>query len=256
MERDDRKACIATLLRGIDAGMTHLDTAELYGSGRVEQTVVREVIEERRDDVFLVSKVMPSNASYDGTIRACERSLERLGTDRLDGYLLHWEGNHPLAETLRAFETLEKDGKILSFGLSNFDEVGCAEAVGLVGEGRVACNQVLYHLQERAIEHACAPYCAEHDITVVAYSPLGAGSFPADDERLRDVAAAHDATPYQIALAFLLRLDGALMIPKAATLQHALDNAKAAEIELSDDEAAQLDAAFPRGPRRPGVPTL
>lgn len=256
MEGDDRQACVETLRRGLDAGMTHVDTAELYGRGRVEETVVKDAIAGRRDEVFLVSKVMPSNGSYEGTLAACERSLQRLGTDHLDGYLLHWPGAHPLAETLRAFEKLEQDGKIRSFGLSNFDEAGCAEAVQLVGEGRIACNQVLYHLEERAIEHAVAPYCREHGITVVSYSPLGAGSFPADHEVLREIAGAHDATPHQVALAFLLRLEGSLVIPKAATLSHALDNAKAGELVLTDDEAARIDAAFPRGPHRGGVPTL
>lgn len=256
MEADDPAACVETLRRGIDAGMTHVDTAELYGSGRVEETVVRDAITGRRDEIFLVSKVMPSNATYDGVLRACESSLERLGTDRLDGYLLHWPGRYPLEDTLRAFETLERDGKILSYGLSNFDEDECAAALAIAGPGRIACNQVLYHLEERAIEHAVSPWCREHDVTVVAYSPLGAGSFPADDETLRTIAAAHEATPHQIALAFLLRLPDALIIPKAATLAHALDNAAAAALSLSDDEAARIDARFPRGRRRPGVPTL
>ncbi|HEX3527819.1 MAG TPA: aldo/keto reductase [Thermoanaerobaculia bacterium] len=259
LERDDRRAALAALRRGLDAGMTHVDTAEMYGDGRVEE-IVGEALVGRRDEVFLVSKVLPQNASRRGTVQACGRSLHRLRTDHLDCYLLHWPGSYPLKDTLAAFEELVAAGKIRSWGLSNFDEEGLARAVALAGPDRVACNQVLYHLQERAIEHAVIPFCAEHDIAVVAYSPFGSGEFPspgsAGGRVLAEIAKARGATPHQIALAFLLRLPSLFAIPKAANAEHAADNAAAAEIELSEDEVRRLDRAFPRGPRRKGVPTL
>jgi len=258
LERDDRRAALAALRRGLDAGMTHVDTAEMYGDGRVEE-IVGEALAGRRDEVFLVSKVLPQNASRRGTVQACDRSLGRLRTDRLDCYLLHWPGSHPLKDTIAAFEELVAAGKIRAWGLSNFDEEGLARAVDLAGPGKVACNQVLYHLQERAIEHAVIPFCAEHEIAVVAYSPFGSGEFPAPGSAggrvLAAIAKAHGATPHQIALAFLLRLPALFAIPKAAQEEHAADNAAAAGIELGEDEVRKLDAAFPRGPRRRGVPT-
>ena len=258
LERDDRRAALAALRRGLDAGMTHVDTAEMYGDGRVEE-IVGEALAGRRDEVFLVSKVLPQNASRRGTVQACDRSLGRLRTDRLDCYLLHWPGSQPLKDTIAAFEELVAAGKIRAWGLSNFDEEGLARAVDLAGPGKVACNQVLYHLQERAIEHAVIPFCAEHEIAVVAYSPFGSGEFPAPGSAggrvLAAIAKAHGATPHQIALAFLLRLPALFAIPKAAQEEHAADNAAAAGIELGEDEVRQLDAAFPRGPRRRGVPT-
>ena len=258
LERDDRRAALAALRRGLDAGMTHVDTAEMYGDGRVEE-IVGEALAGRRDEVFLVSKVLPQNASRRGTVQACDRSLGRLRTDRLDCYLLHWPGSQPLKDTIAAFEELVAAGKIRAWGLSNFDEEGLARAVDLAGPGKVACNQVLYHLQERAIEHAVIPFCAEHEIAVVAYSPFGSGEFPAPGSAggrvLAAIAKAHGATPHQIALAFLLRLPALFAIPKAAQEEHAADNAAAAGIELGEDEVRQIDAAFPRGPRRRGVPT-
>ena len=253
MEGDDRAACIASLRAGLDAGMTHIDTAELYGSGRVESEIVAPAIQGRRDQVFLVSKVLPSNASYAGTLAACEGSLRRLGTDRLDVYLLHWPGPHPLAETIRAFEKLVKDGKIRFFGVSNFDAHELEEAVRLAGPRRIACNQVLYHLKERAIEHAVIPACEQHEIAVVAYSPFGSGDFPAKNRILSDIARAHAVTPYAVALRFLCRRESTFAIPKTTSADHA--RANAAELQLSKDELAQLDAAFPRGRAR-GLPTL
>jgi diketogulonate reductase-like aldo/keto reductase len=250
MERDDRRAAIAALRRGLDAGMTHVDTAEMYGDGRVEE-MVGEALVGRRDEVFLVSKVLPQNASRRGTVQACERSLRRLRTDHLDCYLLHWTGSHPLKETIAAFEELLAEEKVSAWGLSNFDEEGLARAVAIAGPGQVAANQVLYHLQERAIEHAVIPFCAEHEIAVEAYSPFGSGDFPSPGS-----AGGHVATPHQIALAFLLRVPVLFAIPKAAKAEHAADNAGAGEIELSEDEIRRIDAAFPRGPRRRGVPTL
>lgn len=259
LERDDRRAALAALRRGLDAGMTHVDTAEMYGDGRVEE-IVGEALAGRRDEVFLVSKVLPQNASRRGTVQACDRSLHRLRTDRLDCYLLHWPGSYPLKDTIAAFEELVAAGKIRAWGLSNFDEEGLARAVAIAGSGKVACNQVLYHLQERAIEHAVIPFCAGHDVAVVAYSPFGSGEFPspgsAGGRVLSEIARVHGATPHQIALAFLLRLSSLFAIPKAANAEHAADNAAAAGIELGANEVRRLDQAFPRGPRRRGVPTL
>lgn len=258
MEKD-RRAAIEALRRGIDLGMTHVDTAEMYGDGKVEE-LVGEAIADRRGEVFLVSKVLPSNASRRGTVQACERSLRRLRTDYLDCYLLHWPSSHPLADTIAAFEELREGGKIRSWGVSNFDEDGLAEALDIAGEGKIACNQVLYHLKERAIEHAVLPFCDEHGIAVVAYSPFGSGDFPKPGSPggrvLAGIAEAHGVTPYQVALAFLLRFQSLFAIPKASRSAHAEENAAAAEIALSEEETRQLDEAFPRGPRRRGVPTL
>lgn len=250
----DRRRSIEAIRRGLDAGMTHVDTAEMYGSGEVEE-LVGEAVADRRDEVFLVSKVLPQNASRRGTVQACERSLARLRTGYLDCYLLHWRGSHPLADTFAAFEELRQAGKIRSWGVSNFDEDDLAEAVQLAGVGRVACNQVLYHLKERAIEHAVLPFCEEHGIAVVAYSPFGSGRFPKSPV-LSEIAGTRGAPPHQIALAFLTRRPSLFAIPKASDPGHGADNAAAGGIELTPEEVRRLDEAFPRGPRRPGVPTL
>jgi diketogulonate reductase-like aldo/keto reductase len=248
MEGNDRAAAVAALRAGLDAGMTHVDTAEMYGSGEVEETV-REAIAGRRDEVFLVSKVWPQNATYAGTIAACERSLSRLGTDRLDCYLLHWPGQHPLEETVRAFEELRRAGKVRSWGLSNFDAPRLEKALAIAGEGRIACDQVLYNLGERSIEHAVLPWCERHKVGVVAYSPLGSGVFPSPRSEggraLLQIAAAHDATPYQVALAFVLRRPSVLTIPKAAVAAHAVENARAADLRLSHAELRKLESVFP-----------
>jgi diketogulonate reductase-like aldo/keto reductase len=246
MEQDDRASAVAALRRGIELGMTHIDTAEMYGSGRVEE-IVGEAIRGLRDRVFLVSKVLPSNASFQGTREACERSLQRLGTETLDCYLLHWPGSHPLEETIRGFDALRKEGKIRSFGVSNFDVRGMEEAVGLTKD--VACNQVLYHLEERTIEHALGPWCERRRIPIVAYSPIGAQTFRSSKE-LDGIAAARGATPRQLALAFLTRQRNVLAIPKSSVVAHVEENAAAAELRLSDDEVRAIDAAFPRGPWR------
>jgi diketogulonate reductase-like aldo/keto reductase len=246
VERDDRASAISALRRGIELGMNHVDTAEMYGSGRVEE-IVGEAIQGLRDRVFLVSKVLPSNASYPGTLRACERSLKLLRTDHLDCYLLHWPGSHPLEETIRAFETLSKDGKIRSYGVSNFDVKGMEKAVAL--SSKIACNQVLYHLGERTIEHALLPWCEKRGIAFVAYSPLGAQRFRSS-KALDEIAAARGATPRQIALAFLIRQRGVFAIPKSSVAAHVTENAAAAEIRMSDDEIRRIDADCPRGPWR------
>jgi diketogulonate reductase-like aldo/keto reductase len=196
IDQGNRRTAVAALRRGIDLGMTHIDTAEMYGDAEL---VVAEAIAGRRDEVFLVSKVLPSNASHRGTVAACERSLTRLKTDRLDCYLLHWRGSHPLAETVAAFEQLVADGKIRSWGVSNFDADDLDEMLEMAGAGKIACNQVLYHLQERAIEHAVIPWCANHGVAVVAYSPFGHDDFPSPHskggEALETVAKRHGASP-------------------------------------------------------------
>lgn len=252
-------AALAALRRGLDEGMSHIDTAEMYGDGRVEE-ILGEGLADRRDEIFLVSKVLPQNASRKGTLQACDRSLRRLRTDHLDCYLLHWPSPHPLEDTIAAFEDLVAAGKIHTWGVSNFDEEKLARAVAIAGPGKVVCNQVLYHLQERAIEHAVIPFCAEHGIAVVAYSPFGQKNFPkpgsAGGRVLAEIAQAHGGTPRQIALAFLLRSPGLFAIPKTANEEHAADNAGAAGIELSQDDLERIDAAFPRVPRTNGVPTL
>ena len=252
IDRGDRKAAIAALRHGLDLGMTHIDTAEMYGDA---EPVVAEAIAGRRDDVFLVSKVLPTNASRRGTIAACERSLARLGTDRLDCYLLHWPGQHPLTDTFAAFEELRAAGKILSWGVSNFDVPDLTSALAAGGAGRIACNQVLYHLGERAIEHAVTPWCVEHGVAVVAYSPFGQSDFPRPDTAggrvLADIAAAHDATARQVALRFLLQSPTHFVIPKASSEAHVADNAAAGALRLTEAELARIDRAFPAGrPRR------
>jgi diketogulonate reductase-like aldo/keto reductase len=249
----------AALRLGLDLGMMLIDTAEMYASGGAER-VVAEAIRGRRDEVFLVSKVLPSNASRKGTVAACEASLRRLGTDRLDLYLLHWPGSHPLEETFRAFKDLRDRGKIRYFGVSNFDQAELSKAIAIAGAREIACNQVLYHLLERSIEHRVLPLCERHGIAVVAYSPFGSGRFPAPDSAagrvLASVAAAHRATPWQVALRFLLRRQPVFVIPKAASAAHALDNAAAGDLRLSSEDIARLETAFPLGRDRGVLPTL
>ena len=259
LDRADRGAAVSALRRGLDLGMTHVDTAEMYGSGVAEE-LVGEAIVGRRDEVFLVSKVLPSNASRSGTVAACERSLARLRTDRLDGYLLHWPGSHPLEETIAGFEQLARDGKIRSYGVSNFDVPLLADALRIAGAGRIACNQVLYHLQSRAIEHAVLPWCEKHEVSLVGYSPFGSGRFPGPrtpgGRVLAEVAQAHGATSRQVALRFLTRRPSLLAIPKAASATHVAENAGAASLALSDAEIQRIDTAFPRGARPRSLPTI
>jgi len=249
IDRGDRGRAVAALRRGLDLGMTHIDTAEMYGDA---ETVVAEAIAGRRDEVFLVSKVLPENASRSGTLAACERSLVRLRTDRLDCYLLHWRGGLPLGETIDAFERLVREGKILSWGVSNFDASDLEEIRSIAGDGRIACNQVLYHPGERAIEHAVLPWCERHGVAVVAYSPYGHGSFPRPESAagrvLQEIADAHGATPRQVALRFLLRHPSVFVIPKAADPDHAAENAGTGALDLSQAELDRLDRIFPAGP--------
>ena len=257
IDRGDRKEAVAALCRGIDLGMTHIDTAEMYGDSEL---VIADAIAGRRDEVFLVSKVLPSNASRRGTIVACERSLKRLKTDRLDCYLLHWPGSHPLADTVAAFEDLVAAGKIRSWGVSNFDVGDLDELLEVAGEGRIACNQVLYHLQERAIEHAVIPWCERHGVAVVAYSPFGHNEFPSPRSEagmvLQRIAVAHGVLPRQVALGFLTRRPAVFAIPKAATSAHAADNAAAGSLDLSEADIAAIDRAFARGARPHSLPML
>jgi diketogulonate reductase-like aldo/keto reductase len=257
IDRGNRKDAVAALRRGVDLGMTHIDTAEMYGDAEL---VIADAIEGQRDKVFLVSKALPSNASRRGTVTACERSLNRLKTDHLDCYLLHWRGSYQLSETVAAFDELVRAGKIRSWGVSNFDVDDLDELLGVAGEGKIACNQVLYHLQERAIEHAVTPWCERHGVAVVAYSPFGHNEFPSSRSKagalLEKIAQAHGASARQVALAFLTRNASVLAIPKASTADHAADNAAAGKITLSESDIAALDAGFPRGAKRSGLPML
>jgi diketogulonate reductase-like aldo/keto reductase len=257
IDRGDRKTAVAALRRGIDLGMTHIDTAEMYGDAEL---VIAEAITGRRDETYLVSKVLPGNASRRGTIAACERSLTRLKTDRLDCYLLHWRGSIPLAETVAAFEQLASAGKIRSWGVSNFDADDLDEILEVAGQGRIACNQVLYHLQERAIEHAVIPWCVKHGVAVVAYSPFGHHDFPdprsKSGEVLQTIATRHGVSARQVALGFLTRTAEVFAIPKASSAEHAADNAAAGELALHADDLALLDKAFPCGPKPRSLPML
>jgi diketogulonate reductase-like aldo/keto reductase len=258
IELADRRAAITALRRGLDLGMTHIDTAEMYGNGESEE-IVGEAIAGRRDEVFLVSKVLPHNATRRFVRVACERSLKRLGTDRLDCYLLHWRGRHPLAETVAGFEELIRAGKIRSWGVSNFDTGDLEELSAIGSDTPCACNQLLYHLNERAIEHAVLPWCEANGIAVVAYSPFERGRFPkpesAGGRMLAEIAAAHGATVRQVILAFLTRRDSLFAIPKAAAIDHVEENA-GAEIRLSEGEISQIDEAFSRRPRPRYLPML
>jgi diketogulonate reductase-like aldo/keto reductase len=259
LEDADRRTAVETLRRGLDLGMYHIDTAELYGAGAAE-ALVGEAIAGRRDEVFLVSKVLPQNASRIGTVLACERSLAHLRTDRLDCYLLHWRGRHPLAETIGAFEALRQDGKILSWGVSNFDVDDLDEVVTIAGDHRMACNQVLYNLEQRAIERAVIPWCEMNGVAVTAYSPFGHANFPGPRTQggrvLADIARAHGGTPRQVALAFLTRRASVFAIPKASRPAHTEENAGAGALHLSAADIARIDAAFPRGPRPLTLPML
>src|SRR5271166_5652161 len=252
-------AAVAALRRGLDLGMTHIDTAEMYGSGAAEE-VVAAAIAGRRDEIFLVSKVLPQNASRRGTILACNSSLARLNTDRLDCYLLHWRGQHPLEDTIAAFEELKSAGKILSWGVSNFDLPDLEDVRKIAGEGNLVCNQVLYHLEERAIEHSVIPWCEKRGVAVVAYSPFGHGHFPGPHTTggrvLKKIAVVHNATVRQIALRFLVRHSSLFAVPKASNPKHSAENAGNSDMYLTETEVAQIDAAFPLGPRPTWLPML
>ncbi len=242
----EHKREVEALRLGLDLGMTLIDTAEMYADGGAER-VVAEAIVGRRDDVFLVSKVLPSNASREGTIAAAERSLERLRTDRLDLYLLHWTGSWPLEETYGGFERLVEQGKILHYGVSNFDVDDMQRSESLPAGARVGVNQVLYNPTRRGIEPALLPWCAARDIVVMAYSPLEQGRLRAR-AALRQVAERHDAKPEQVVLAWVLRHPNVVTIPKAVRTEHVRDNAAAGSIRLTEEDLADLDRDLPPPP--------
>ena len=242
-----RRKEVAALRAGIEAGMTLVDTAEMYADGGAEQ-VLAEAMAGRRGDVFVVSKVSPQNAGARSAIAACERSLRRLQTDRLDLYLLHWRSRIPLPETVGAFERLRRDGKILRWGVSNFDTEDVEELLALPDGARCAVNQVLYHLGERGIEWSLVERCRRHAIAVMAYSPVAEGALLRDPDLVR-IARSIGRTPAQLALAWLLRRENVIVIPQTSSVAHVIENRAATAIELAPATLAELDAAFPP-PRR------
>lgn len=250
----DRAREVQALQAGIELGLTLIDTAEMYAGGGAEQ-VTAEAIAGRRDEVVLVSKVLPSNASRKGTIAACERSLQRLGTDWLDLYLLHWPGSHPLEETLAAFRQLQEAGKIRHWGVSNFDAGDMADLVGHEGGAACATNQVLYNLTRRWPEPKLLPFCRAHNVPVMAYSPIEQGRM-LKHKVLGEIARELGARPAQVALAWLLRQEDVIPIPKAATLEHVRDNRAALELTLSAGQLAALDEAFPPPRGNPAIEML
>lgn len=241
-DRHKRAEEVAALERGIELGMTVIDTAEMYGDAEL---VVGEATRGRRGEVQIVSKVSPSNASRSGTIAACERSLKRLGTDYIDLYLLHWRGHHPLAETVASFEELKNIGAIREWGVSNFDVDDMEDLFAVPSGDLCASNQVLYNLTARGIEFDLLPWCTSRGVPVMAYSPLGHDARLLQHPELLRIASEHDVTPGQIAVAFVLSQDGTISIPKATRQDHLLENREALNIELTEDELAALDEVFP-----------
>jgi diketogulonate reductase-like aldo/keto reductase len=245
---------IDSLRLGLDLGMTLIDTAEMYGEGGAER-IVGKALEDRRDEVFLVSKVYPWNASRTGTIAACEASLQRLGTDRLDLYLLHWRGEHPLADTVAAFEQLKAAGKIGAWGVSNFDTADMEELLTVPQGENCAVNQVLYNLSRRGIEYDLLPWCQSRGIPVMAYSPIEQGRLVHHPELIR-IAKAYQATPAQVALAFILERDGVVAIPKSSNIRRMRENRDAVDLDISDEDWAALDTAFPPPARKTALDML
>ena len=245
MGEDRRRAADeeAALKLGIELGMTLIDTAEMYGNGTAEEIVARAA-NGVRDRLFIVSKVLPHNASRNGVVEACERSLKRLKTDHIDLYLLHWRGSVPFAETLAGFAQLKRDGKIRHHGVSNFNTDDMQEWVGMAGGETVASNQILYNLGRRGPQYELIPWCRERAISIMAYTPLDQGRI-LGNRALQEVAARHGASAAQVALAWLLRQDGMIVIPKATTLEHVRDNRGAVDLALGADDLAALDRAFP-----------
>jgi diketogulonate reductase-like aldo/keto reductase len=243
-----KRAEIDALRLGIDLGMTLIDTAEMYGEGGAEK-VVAEAISGRRNEVFLVSKFYPYNASYQGVINACDRSLSRLKTDYLDLYLLHWRGSIPLSETLKALQHLKQVGKILDYGVSNFDTDDMEEALSLPGGNAIATNQVLYNLMRRGIEWDLLPWCKDRNIPIMAYSPIEQRAF-VSHPKLVAIALQHDATPTQIALNWLLRQDNLISIPKATNLNHLKENRAALDITLTEEDIKEIERIFPPPDRK------
>ena len=239
---------VAALRHGIERGVTLIDTAEMYGDGEAER-IVADAVGRRRDEIFIVSKVLPGNASRDGTIAACEASLKRLKTDRIDLYLLHWRGSVPLEETIEAFSELAQAGKILDWGVSNFDISDMGELWKTPDGDCAVTNQVLYNLTRRGIEFDLMPWCRQHRVPVMAYSPIEQGRL-LGHAALREIAKRHDATPAQIALAWLMRHDDVIVIPKATGLTHVDENLGALDLLLTHEDFVALDRAFPP-PRSP-----
>jgi diketogulonate reductase-like aldo/keto reductase len=252
-EASRRQTEVAALRFGLDLGMNLIDTAEMYGEGDAEK-VVGEAIADRREEVFVVSKVYPHNATRRGAIAACERSLRRLKTDYIDLYLLHWRGDVSLAQTIEAFQELKEAGKILEHGVSNFDVSDMEEWVALPGGDEVASNQVLYSLMYRGIEWNLIPWSRERHIPTMAYSPVGHKKDEQkrmfNDRNLKAIAAEHDATPAQIALAWVLREPDIIAIPKASRPEHIRENRAALDIQLRDEDLAKLDKSFPPPSRK------
>ncbi|MGD9536695.1 MAG: aldo/keto reductase [Alphaproteobacteria bacterium] len=239
----DRAKEIDALKLGLDEGVRLIDTAEMYGSGKAEE-IVAEAVKGRRDEIFIVSKVMPHNASRAGTLKAAEASLKRLATDRIDLYLLHWPGSAPIEETLDAFDRLKRDGKIRHYGVSNFDAGEMVRALGAKKGAAIASNQVMYNLLRRGIETRLLPWCAEQGVIVMAYSPLDRGRLK-PSKGLKAVAARHGVTPEAVAIAWTMRLPHLVTIPKAASTKHLRDNLAAARLVLSEADLATLDADYP-----------
>ena len=238
-----KDAEIAALRLGLDIGMSLIDTAEMYGEGGAEE-VVGEAIKNRRQEVYLVSKVYPHNASRKGTVAACERSLKRLKTDCIDLYLLHWRSSIPLSETLEAFEFLKKAGKIRDYGVSNFDADDMKKAINLPNGKQIVTNQVLYNLARRGIEWDLLPWSRQHNIPIMAYSPIEQQAI-LNNSVLKTVASRHNATPAQIGLAWLLQQQGIIAIPKASNPEHVKENSAALDIELTQEDLDELDKALP-----------
>jgi diketogulonate reductase-like aldo/keto reductase len=248
-DRDERAREVRSLQLGLELGMTLIDTAEMYGEGGAEE-VVGEALRGRRDSCFLVSKVYPQNAGRRSAVEACERSLKRLWTDHLDLYLLHWRGQIPLAETVQAFEHLQRQGKIRRWGVSNLDMDDMEELFSISGGEACATDQVLYNLTRRGIEWDLLPWCRRNGIPVMAYSPIEQGRIPARGI-LQSIADRHDATPFQVALTWVLAQDGVVAIPKASDPDHVRANRAAADLDLTPEDLAALDKEFPppKGPR-------
>ena len=246
--QDSERLAIEGLRLGLDLGLTHIDTAEMYGNGKVEE-MVAEVIADRRDEVFLVSKVLPSNASYEGTLKACKRSLKRLKTDWLDLYLLHWPGPYPIEETMRAMEKLVAEGLVKFIGVSNFNVEELIAAERSLKNERMACDQVLHHLGYRGIERHLLPYCTEHGIAVIGYAPFGHGNFPSSQSAggriLKEIGERYGRTPRQVALNFLSQHHNIFTIAKTSRPERAIENSNGVGWELTAEDLETIDRTFP-----------
>jgi diketogulonate reductase-like aldo/keto reductase len=242
---------IETLRLGLEQGMSHIDTAEMYGNGHVEE-LVGEAIEGRRDKIFLVSKVLPYNASYEGTLKACKMTLKRLKTEWLDLYLLHWPGSYPIRETMRAMEKLVSDGLVKYIGVSNFDVKDIVEEEQVLQNERIVCNQVLYNLLDRVIERQLLPYCNNKGIAVVGYSPFGHGNFPSTEtvegKLLTKIGQKYNRTPKQVAMNFLTRHPSTFTIPKITIPERMKENSGGVGWSLKEDDINAIDRAFPLPP--------